>query len=225
VQSLETATATRRHIILLTDGWSTSGQYDQILARMKPTGSRSRRWGLAAGANPFLEQLATQGGGRYYAARTRPASRTSFSRKRSRSLASRSSRKASFPIQTSTSPILRGLEKGLPRLLGYNGTTIKPAAQGVLVTSRDDPLLANGSTDWDGRSPGRPTRRDAGRKTGSGWSGFSRFFSQLVSWTFPGEETGGIEASFETSGDTTGLHVQASSQMVLRAISTRRARS
>ena len=34
-----------------------------------------------------------------------------------------------------------------------------------------------------------------------GWSGFNRFFSQLVSWTFPGEETGGIEATFETTGN------------------------
>ena len=27
-----------------------------------------------------------------------------------------------------------------------------------------------------------------------GWSGFNRFFSQLVAWTFPGEESGGMEA-------------------------------
>ena len=47
-----------------------------------------------------------------------------------------------FPVQTSSSPILRGLEEGLPQLLGYNGTTAKAAAQTVLVTSRDDPLLA-----------------------------------------------------------------------------------
>ena len=38
VQSLETTTATRRHIILLTDGWSNSGQYDAIIAKMKADG-------------------------------------------------------------------------------------------------------------------------------------------------------------------------------------------
>ena len=31
----------------------------------------------------------------------------------------------------------------------------------------------------------------------------------MVSWTFPGEETGGIEASFETTGGTTALHVES----------------
>jgi hypothetical protein len=41
------------------------------------------------------------------------------------------------------------------------------------------------------------------------WPGFNRFFSQLVSWTFPGEETGGIEASFENAGGQTGLRVES----------------
>jgi hypothetical protein len=39
--------------------------------------------------------------------------------------------------------------------------------------------------------------------------GLDRFFSQLVSWTFPGEETGGIEATFETTGGKTALNVQS----------------
>ena len=38
VKALESAKATRRHLILLTDGWSSSGQYDAILARMKAAG-------------------------------------------------------------------------------------------------------------------------------------------------------------------------------------------
>ena len=42
-----------------------------------------------------------------------------------------------------------------------------------------------------------------------GWDGFTKFFSQLVGWTFPGEETGGIEASFITEGSTTKLRVES----------------
>jgi len=209
VQSLETATATRRHIILLTDGWSTSGQYDQILARMKADGITLSTVGAGGGANPFLEQLAQQGGGRYYAA-ANPASIPDIFLKETQQVSGQQIVEESFfPIQTSSSPILRGLDQGLPRLLGYNGTTIKPAAQGVLVTARDDPLLAQWqyglgrSVAWTSDSTGRWARNWVG------WSGFNRFFSQLVSWTFPGEEAGGIEASFESTGDTTGLHVQS----------------
>jgi uncharacterized membrane protein len=209
VQSLETATASRRHIILLTDGWSSSGQYDQILARMKADGITLSTVGAGGGANPFLEQLAKQGGGRYYAA-ANPASIPDIFLKETQQVSGQQIVEESFfPIQTSSSPIMRGLDQGLPRLLGYNGTTIKPAAQDVLVTARDDPLLAQWqyglgrSVAWTSDSTGRWA------KNWIGWPGFTRFFSQLVSWTFPGEETGGIEASFESTGDTTGLHVQS----------------
>ncbi len=92
------ATATRRHIILLTDGWSSSGQYDEILGRMKAAGITLSTVGAGGGANEerFLEQLAANGGGRYYAAtKRRPPSRTSSSRRPSRSPGSRSWRRSS----------------------------------------------------------------------------------------------------------------------------------
>ena len=66
VKALEGAKATRRHLILLTDGWSSSGQYDAILARMKAAGITLSTVGAGGGANPFLEELATRGGGRFY---------------------------------------------------------------------------------------------------------------------------------------------------------------
>jgi uncharacterized membrane protein/Mg-chelatase subunit ChlD len=209
VGELENATATRRHIILLTDGWSTSGQYDEILARMKADGITLSTVGAGGGANPFLEQLANQGGGRFYAA-ANPASIPDIFLKETEQVAGQQIiEEPFFPIQTSSSPILRGLDQGFPQLLGYNGTTIKSAAQQVLVTARDDPLLAQWqyglgrSVAWTSDSTGRWATNWIG------WPGFSKFFSQLVGWTFPGEETGGIEATFETVDGQTRLHVQS----------------
>jgi uncharacterized membrane protein/Mg-chelatase subunit ChlD len=209
VQSLEGATATRRHIILLTDGWSRSGQYDEIIARMKAAGITLSTVGAGGGANPFLEQLAQQGGGRFYAA-ANPASIPDIFLKETQQVSGEQIvEEPFFPILTSSSPILRGLDAGFPRLRGYNGTTAKPAAQTVLVTARDDPLLAQWqyglgrSVAWTSDSTGRWARDWVG------WSGFSRFFSQLVSWTFPGEETGGIEAVFDAHGGETTLHVES----------------
>src|SRR4029079_1934805 len=51
VTSLEGATATRRHIILLTDGWSSSGQYDAIIAKMKADGIKLSDAGDRGGAD------------------------------------------------------------------------------------------------------------------------------------------------------------------------------
>jgi len=209
VESLKGTTATRRHIILLTDGWSRSGDYGAILARMKDAGITLSTVGAGGGAAPVLAELARQGGGRYYAA-ANPSSIPDIFLKETQQVAGQQIVEEPFhPIQTGSSPILRGLESGFPTLLGYNGTTAKPAAQTVLVTARDDPLLAQWqyglgrSVAWTSDSTGRWA------KDWIAWPGFSRFFSQLVGWTFPGEETGGIEARFDTIGERTTLHVES----------------
>ncbi|HEX7472068.1 MAG TPA: VWA domain-containing protein [Candidatus Limnocylindrales bacterium] len=209
VKSLEGVTAARRHIILFTDGWSTNGAYGQIIARMKADGITLSTIGAGGGSAPVLAQLAKDGGGRYYPA-PNPASIPDIFLKETQQVSGQQIVEEPFhPIQTSDSPILRGITTGFPTLLGYNGTTAKSAAQTVLVTARDDPLLAQWqyglgrSVAWTSDTTGHWA------KDWIGWPGFSRFFSQLVSWTFPGEETGGIEARFDTQGGKTTLHVES----------------
>ncbi|HXG39428.1 MAG TPA: VWA domain-containing protein, partial [Candidatus Limnocylindrales bacterium] len=210
VDALSNARATRRHIILLTDGWSSSGAYGELLERMKAAGITLSTVGAGGGsANAFLEGLAKQGGGRYYAA-TDPRTIPDIFLKETQKVAGEQIVEEPFhPIRVGSSPILRGLEEGFPELLGYNGTTAKPAAQTVLVTARDDPLLAQWqyglgrSVAWTSDATGRWA------KHWLGWPGFTRFFSQLVAWTFPGEETGGIEAAFVTRAGRTSLRVES----------------
>ncbi|MFN8631419.1 MAG: VWA domain-containing protein [Chloroflexota bacterium] len=212
VQSLEGTTATRRHIILLTDGWSSSGQYDQILAQMKADGITLSTVGAGGGANPFLEQLANRGGGRYYPA-ANPASIPDIFLKETQQVSGQQIVEEPFyPVLTSHSPIIDKLgdtAKAFPQLLGYDGTTAKAAAQTVLVTARDDPLLAQWqyglgrSVAWTSDATGRWA------KSWIGWSGFSPFFANLVAWTFPGEESGGIDASFTERGGREYLRVES----------------
>ena len=212
VQSLKDAKATRRHIILLTDGWSSSGQYGDILKQMKAAGITLSTVGAGGGSNPFLEDLAKQGGGRFYDA-ANPQSIPDIFLKETQQVAGQQIVEESFfPILTSNSPILRGIEGGYPELLGYNGTTAKPAAQTVFVTARDDPLLAQWqyglgrSVAWTSDTTGKWA------KDWLPWPSFTKFFSQMVGWTFPGEETGGIETTFETRGGRTYLRVESVSE-------------
>jgi uncharacterized membrane protein len=210
VDELEGAAATRRHIILLTDGWSSTGQYADLLDRMAAAGITLSTVGAGGGSqNQFLAGLADKGGGRYYDA-ANPASIPDIFLKETQQVSGQQIVEENFfPIMTSSSPILRGLDQGFPQLRGYNGTTAKPAAQTVLVTARDDPLLAQWqyglgrSVAWTSDSTGRWAADWVG------WNGFNRFFSQLVSWTFPGEESGGIEASFVTEGANTRLRIES----------------
>ncbi|MEO7119253.1 MAG: VWA domain-containing protein, partial [Candidatus Limnocylindrales bacterium] len=210
VDELEKSTATRRHIVLFTDGWSSSGEYVALLARMKAANITLSAVGAGGGgAGDFLSGLAEQGGGRYYPA-PNPASIPDIFLKETQQVSGQQIvEEAFFPIQTGDSPILRGLEEGLPQLLGYNGTTAKSAAQTVLVSSRDDPVLSQ----WQyGLGRAVAWTSDATARWASnwvGWTGFNRFFSQLVSWTFPGEEAGGMEAEFIQEGDETRLRLRS----------------
>ncbi len=209
VKALEGAKATRRHLILLTDGWSSSGQYDEILARMKAAGITLSTVGAGGGANPFLEQLAARGGGRFYDAVNPSAIPDIFLKETQQVSGQQLVEERFFPALTASSPIIRGLDAGFPSLLGYNGTTAKAAATTVLVSGRSDPVLAQWqyglgrAVAWTSDATGRWAR------SWVGWDGFSRFFGQLVAWTFPGEESGGIEARFVTGPGGTTLRVES----------------
>jgi hypothetical protein len=196
--------------VLLTDGWSSSGEYDALLERMEAAGITLSAVGAGGGgANEFLTDLAERGGGRYYPA-VNPATIPDIFLKETRQVSGQQIvEEPFFPIQTGDSPILRGLEEGLPQLLGYNGTTPKPAAQTVLVSTRDDPVLSQ----WQyglGRAVAWTSDATARWATNwVAWDGFNRFFSQLVGWTFPGEESEGMEAEFVTDGDETRLRLRS----------------
>ncbi len=96
VQSLEKATATRRHIILLTDGWSSSGP-----VRRDPGDDEGRRaspsppWAPAAVPTRSSSSSPRTAAGASTRPTTRHPSRTSSSRRRNRSPGSRSSRRRS----------------------------------------------------------------------------------------------------------------------------------
>jgi uncharacterized membrane protein len=210
VESLEHTTAERRHIVLLTDGWSSSGEYTDLLRRMAAANITLSAVGAGGGgASSFLEGLADASGGRYWPA-TNPASIPDiFLKETQQASGQQIVEEAFFPVQTGDSPILRGLDQGMPKLLGYNGSTIKSAAQSVLVTGRDDPLLAQWqyglgrAVAWTSDASGRWAQ------DWLAWEGFERFFSQLVAWTFPGEESGGMEAEFIPDGDATRLRLRS----------------
>lgn len=209
VKALEEARATRRHLILLTDGWSTSGRYEEILVRMKAAGITLSTIGAGGGSDPFLQELATRGGGRFYDA-VNPTTIPDIFLKETQQVAGQQIvEERFFPAVTASSPIIRGLDAGFPALLGYNGTTIKAAATQILVSGRSDPVLAQWqyglgrAVAWTSDATGRWARNWVA------WDGFAQFFGQLVAWTFPGEESGGIEARFVTTPGGTTLRVES----------------
>ena len=81
------------------------------------------------------------------------------------------------------SPLLEGMRRGVPRVYGYVGTTLKPraalAAHGLEV---DDPLIAHWSTGLGKCVAFTSDVSDRWGRDWVAWEGFNKFWSQAVRW-------------------------------------------
>lgn len=193
--------ATLRHIILLTDGWSTAGAYDELLADMKEAGITLSTIGTGGGSAQVLRRLAEESGGRYYDAADATMIPDIFLRETIRTAGERVVEEEFQPIPSARSEILDGLDAGrLPSLLGYNATTPKGSATVSLLTAREDPLLAQ----WQyGLGRAVAWTSDARQQWAAPWIGtpeFGTLTAQLVSWTLPPQDAEGIEVRFSPAG-------------------------
>ncbi|HEX7195316.1 MAG TPA: VWA domain-containing protein, partial [Candidatus Limnocylindria bacterium] len=135
--------ATLRHIILITDGWSTHGAYDDLIEDMQAAGITLSTIGTGGGSAEILRRLAEESGGRYYDAADATTIPDIFLRETIRTAGEQVVEETFQPIPSASSEILDGLDAGrLPQLHGYNATTAKGSATVALLTAREDPLLA-----------------------------------------------------------------------------------
>jgi uncharacterized membrane protein len=194
--------ATLRHIILITDGWSTSGAYDDLLADMRAAGITLSTIGTGGGSAGILRRLAEESGGRYYDAGDATTIPDIFLRETIRQAGEQVVEEDFQPIPSAPSEILDGLDAGrLPPLRGYNATTPKGSATVALLTAREDPLLAQ----WQyGLGRAVAWTSDARQAWATPWIGtpeFGTLTAQLVAWTLPPQDAEGIDVRFSPAGN------------------------
>jgi hypothetical protein len=97
--------------------------------------------GIGSDAAAFLPDLAELGGGRYHFAANPGAIPSIFSEETLLATRSYIIEEQFYPKVLHPSPILEGIQV-TPPLYGYVGTSPKDSAQTILVTHKDDPLLA-----------------------------------------------------------------------------------
>jgi Ca-activated chloride channel family protein len=186
-----------RHIILITDGWSQSGAYDQFLADLKKAGITLSTIGTGGGSAHILRTLAEESGGRYYNADDATKIPDIFLKETIQTAGERIVEERFQPVPSAPSEILRGLDPArLPDLLGYNATTAKGTATVSLLTARQDPLLAQ----WQyGLGRAVAWTSDARQQWAGDWIGkpeFGTLTAQLVSWVLPPQDEQGIDVRF-----------------------------
>lgn len=135
-----------RHMILLTDGQSSPGDFEGLAESMAMSGITVSTVALGDGAaRELLERIAEIGSGRYYETMD-PANVPSIFTKETMTVSRSAIKEEPFaPVAVNTLGFLEGMDfDNAPFLLGYVMTRLKPAALIHLATDSGDPLLASG---------------------------------------------------------------------------------
>jgi len=197
IAQLGASDAQIKQIILLSDGWSQQASFSPILDQLKAAGISLSTVAVGEGPGELLKQLADLGGGEYYRAEDVKTIPDVILKETVRLIGAYYIEEPFRPLLNRSSPILQGVDTAnLPRLLGYNGATIKPSAELVLKSPRDDPLLAQWqyglgrSVAWTSDAKGRWAT------DWIKWPQFPQFAGQMVNWAMPKEVSPGLAATF-----------------------------
>ena len=176
-----------KHVILLTDGLSTGGDYDLLTNRMRAQNITLSTIAVGSDADfVLLRKLADIGKGRYYEGND-PFDLPQLVVKETQEVARAAIVEEPFKLsQVGTSPLLDGFNVGsLPPLQGYVSTTPKPSSQVLLVSQQVDPVL----TEWQyGLGHVVAWTSDAKNRWAQdwvNWPDFGRFWAAAVKRTIP----------------------------------------
>lgn len=205
--AMEQSQAKIKHVILLTDGLA-DDNYAQLVQQMNAQGVTISTVALGDDANPNLEGIAKQGGGRYYQVRSAQQIPNIFLQE-TVIIAGRDLIDRDFtPMLALSSAALRGITS-FPTLRGYNGTELKSSARTILVTDDSKPLLAQEqvglgrtvawASDLDGRWSAQLLR----------WDAFPRFMAGFIDMLVPPQGDTGLTLEASAQGDQVVLTARA----------------
>jgi len=141
---LQNSVAKVKHMIVLSDGQTPDNDFTGLVRDMRAQGMTVSSVALGDGAaKAVMQQIAEEGGGRYYETND-PSNMPQIFTKETMQ-ASRSAIKEDLfgAVVTGEHPVLAGYEKSdLPFVLGYVMTQPKPTAQLLLAAETGDPLMA-----------------------------------------------------------------------------------
>ena len=194
---------TIRHIILLADGADSEhqeGVRELVTEQIAAENITLSTVAIGAGTDlDFLEEIAGLGNGRYHFTDQAATLPVIFAQETQLAMRSYIVEEPFYPHQTANSPILAGIE-AVPQLAGYVATTPKSAAQVVLTTHQDDPLLATWqyglgrAVAWTSDATGRWAQAWVR------WEGFSHFWAQAVRWAIVEQSDTPVEMNVSLEG-------------------------
>ena len=212
--------ATAKHVILLTDGGANPAGIPELVTRLNQENSITlTAVGVGRDAAPFLPDIAELGGGRYHFAADPGAIPSIFTEETLLATRSYIIEEEFFPKVQRASPILEGIDS-TPPLYGYVGTSPKDSALTILVTHKDDPLLAA----WQyGLGKVVAFTSDATSRWAQAWvtwPGFASFWANTVRYTVGEAISPALNTQVRLEGEQAILTVDTVGSLLAEGTST-----
>lgn len=180
--SLQAATAKLKHVIVLTDGISSPGDFEGIAQSMASSRITCSTVAVGEGCDSkLLEEIARIGQGRYFEAMEASTLPQIFAKETMTASKSAINEQPFVPQLLRPTPVLADIDfETAPFLLGYVVTRPKATCEFILATESGDPLLA-----WWRYGLGTTVAFTSDAKSRWGaewltWPGFSKFWAQVV---------------------------------------------
>ena len=179
---LTTQDAAVKHVILLTDGQSQQGEYYRIVGKMVQAGITISTVGVGDGVNNrLLNQLATMSGGTYHPI-IDPNNLPQVFIKEARTIRKNLIKEVSFvPAVVATgSPIIKGVDGGMPSLHGFILTGQKAGAYTPMLGPEDEPIFAHWQVGLGRSAAFTSDATNRWARDWLTWGGYSDFWARVV---------------------------------------------
>lgn len=210
-EALIGATAKLKHVILMTDGVSSPGDFQGIAGDMSASRITLSTVALGQGSSEdLLEELAQIGGGRYYFCDDPQSVPQVFAKETVEASKSAINELPFVPQLVRPTSVLDGIELDLsPLLLGYVVTRPKPTAEFILASESGDPLLV-----WWRYGLGMSvafTSDAKNRWAGEWmtWPDFGTFWAQIIRHAMRKDDNRGVFVEVERDGNRTRVVMDA----------------
>ncbi|MFN8524021.1 MAG: VWA domain-containing protein [Chloroflexota bacterium] len=210
-RDIQSREAKVKHIVLLTDGLSTGGDYDALTREMLVNNVTLSTVAVGSDADfALLRRLAELGRGRYFEGND-PFDVPQMLVKDTQEVARAAIVEEPFrPAPVSASPMLEGIDASkLPPLLGYVSTTPKPNSQVLLMSGQADPVLSEWQYGLGHVVAWTSDAKNRWAQDWLNWPDFSRFWSQVVKRTIPNPADRNLQVQITPEGGMARVTVDA----------------
>ena len=212
--------ATLKHVILLTDGGANPTGIPELVKRLnQDNGITVTTVGIGRDAAPFLPDIAELGGGRYHFAADPSAIPSIFTEETLLATRSYIIEGEFYPKVKQKSPLLEGIQS-TPPLYGYVGTSPKDSAQTILVTHKDDPLLAAWQYGLGKVVAFTSDATNRWAKDWVNWSEYANFWANTVRYTVGDVNSSAWNPQVSLEGEQAVLTVDTAGSLLSEGTST-----